>query len=711
MRVTRWLGVAAAAVFGLGTFAAPAAADGPRYTFSAGIQSTTTGSASVAEPIAPGLAGSSPRYRTNFILTITNTGSKPLVLERYSIVNVSATEVLTFDDDLTHYNDPDTEGDDKLPSLTIAANTSESFAPLSDLNTASSSGKLQFRLKFKGHTEVVENGSFKVRRNDTPSGGYRFPAKADDLAPGEFWSVGNTHAKGSPHQGSFPQMYAYDVANSRFDKKLARWTELRPGTLRPYAPGAAHPPSFSDRVGVDPQDDVVKPIQLFGVTNADHLIFGRQIYAMADGTVTACGRDTKDVPLAFPSTGDGNFLVVRHGNGEQAAYFHLMHNSVPKSLCPQRTPVVNDTTGDLPGIPVQEGQYLGRVGRTGSSSRPHLHVEITRPIPFQGDTAIRALPLLFDNIDVHQTSGFDGVNDDPKSTKDDWVRIPSHQPASLGNHSVILPNPCGWSPPIDKNAASFHRLNITQDCFESQRDEMLDRKLQPFAADLSLVGSNEAGSKPRVNMVFARGAGEPHVELYKGVDALQKGFDQHAKNGDSVESLDASAGAYTTQYLLSYRHLKGGVAPTISLGSISEKALRDRIKKEATKNFHLDSVSVFGDDANKLTYAALFGRRTSAGTSFGKPVTRQDLAESVATAATTGYVPTSVDSVATRKPEEVRYVVTYEKLPPGTTVLKGPMKAPQFNAENIKQLKAGKTLRSVTSATIGEVPQFVGVWR
>ncbi len=711
MHVTRGLGAVAAAVFCFGLFAAPAAAGGPQYQFSAGIRSTTTGTASVAEPIAPGLVGKPTRYRTNFILTIKNTATSPLVLERYSIVNVSATEVLTFDDDLTHYDDPNTEEDDELPSLTIAPGKSLSFAPLSDLETASGTGNLEFRLKFKGHAEVVEKGAFKVRKNDTPSGGYRFPAKVDDLAAGEFWSVGNTHAKGSPHQGSFSQMYAYDVGMSRFDKGLGRWTDLRPNRALKNTPPAAHTPNFSDVVGVDPPGNEVQPIQLQGVKNSDYLVWGREVYSMANGTVTACGRDTKDVPLAHPSTGDGNFLVVRHANGEQAAYFHLQYNSVPESLCPTRTPIVNDPTGTTPGVPIREGQFLGRVGRTGSSSGPHLHFEITRPIPYKGDTSIRALPLLFDNIEVHQKAGFDGVNDDPKSKHDDWLRIPSHQPTSLGNDSVILPNPCGWSPPeMGTGVTSFHRLNVSPDCFESQRDEMLDRKLQPMAGDLSLVGSIEPGSKPRVNMIFQPGAGVPHMEVYEGVQNLQKGFDQHTKKGDSVQSLDASAGNYTTQYLLSYRNL-GAVVPTITLGSMTKLALRDRVKKEAAKRFHLNSVSAFTSNSGTMTFAALFGKRTSGGTTFSGLLTGEDLLESVATAGKSGDLPISVDSVAIRSPKEIRYVVTYEKLPPGTTVIKGPMKTAEFTTENAKQVKANRKLQSVTSASLSQDPNYVAIWR
>jgi murein DD-endopeptidase MepM/ murein hydrolase activator NlpD len=77
---------------------------------------------------------------------------------------------------------------------------------------------------------------------------------------------------------------------------------------------------------------------------------GSVVHAMGDGVVTYSG----------PRFGYGNLVEITHGQGYSTRYAHLSAELVK--------------VGDR----VKRGQPIGRVGSTGRSTGPHLHVEVLR---------------------------------------------------------------------------------------------------------------------------------------------------------------------------------------------------------------------------------------------------------------------------------------------------------------------------------------------
>lgn len=75
---------------------------------------------------------------------------------------------------------------------------------------------------------------------------------------------------------------------------------------------------------------------------------GAQVRAIAAGTVI----------YADPFGGYGNFVVIRHQQGVTSHYGHC------------------DTISVTPGQQVRAGQVIARVGNSGSSTGPHLHLEL-----------------------------------------------------------------------------------------------------------------------------------------------------------------------------------------------------------------------------------------------------------------------------------------------------------------------------------------------
>jgi hypothetical protein len=100
---------------------------------------------------------------------------------------------------------------------------------------------------------------------------------------------------------------------------------------------------------------------------ASYVIYGKPIYAVADGVVVAAVGALPDsppgqLPAGLPfDQADGNHVVQSLGNGRFALYAHMQPHSVR----------VRE------GQRVRAGTLLGLVGTSGNSSEPHLHFQVT----------------------------------------------------------------------------------------------------------------------------------------------------------------------------------------------------------------------------------------------------------------------------------------------------------------------------------------------
>jgi len=140
---------------------------------------------------------------------------------------------------------------------------------------------------------------------------------------------------------------------------------------------------------------------------ADYAAFGRPVCVPAAGEVVACTDDQPDMPptpggTSFPDGppgGDrgryvGNYLVIRLSDATHLYLSHLMEDSLTVS----------------PGDRVREGQMVARVGNSGNTSGPHLHVELLdgAPHPSQVLTlqvAQSGLPIGFRGVVCRRADG------------------------------------------------------------------------------------------------------------------------------------------------------------------------------------------------------------------------------------------------------------------------------------------------------------------
>jgi len=229
--------------------------------------------------------------------------------------------------------------------------------------------------------------------NPVTGGAYLFPARADDLRDGEFWQgISGTH---SPAGGGV-QLFGYDMGVVAYDAQSDAWSDLLPG-------GA-------------------------WAKNEDYRVWGKPIYAMADGDVQSSSNDKPTNPnppadLSPPDPVEGNHFYIQHGP-ELVLYAHLQQGTLNKDLLDS-------------GSPVKAGDFLGLAGNSGNSSGPHLHIHgIKATAPWQGPQQ----PITFRDAWVVDRAALSGSN-----AQGPWVKLQGQcLPATL---SLIWPKaqlPLGW---------------------------------------------------------------------------------------------------------------------------------------------------------------------------------------------------------------------------------------------------------------------------
>jgi hypothetical protein len=122
--------------------------------------------------------------------------------------------------------------------------------------------------------------------------------------------------------------------------------------------------------------------------NASWFGYGEDVLAAADGTVTGVKDGiVENVPLSKPAvpitleTVAGNHVIVEHGRGRFALYAHLQPGSLRVKM----------------GDRVRRGQVLARLGNSGNSDAPHLHVHLCDASSALG---CEGLPYAFEQMEV-----------------------------------------------------------------------------------------------------------------------------------------------------------------------------------------------------------------------------------------------------------------------------------------------------------------------
>lgn len=329
---------------------------------------------------------------------------------------------------------------------------------------------IRIAIKYAEYTDpAVLEFPLAYYENTVPGGAFFFPTKQADL-PDASWryQYGTRHTM---DQGSGDQRWGYDIA-------VVRWNGSAWRAVKPSAESSQR----NDQV------------------NSDYLIWGAPLYAMGDGRVVACydGEVDHDPQNDFDDNNPtwtfttGNHLEIDYG-GDRVVLAHNQHGSIPDELCPGDN--LNYHTGL--NIPVRAGQFIGRVGNTGRSTNPHIHLHVYNETAddITGDNrGGRGVPANFRNLrSVADQSTVDNLGQNPSYGQ--------HDGKVLHRHSLFQPNPCGY-PEIADDATERSFTRLTSECYQDVFNVATAKGWVP-----NLVDGYEVSGSSRFNATFRPSTG------------------------------------------------------------------------------------------------------------------------------------------------------------------------------------------------------------
>ena len=210
-----------------------------------------------------------------------------------------------------------------------------------------------------------------ILQQDVLSQNYLLPFKGDEFKPAERLFT-------KDHEGTGPQEEGKDIIMMRYLGNN-NWTNLLENKM--------------------------------GRNNTDFIIYGKAVYAMADGKIVGCWANAPENPrpmlpgdtkagkewyhpkvsaLFIEMPRGGNLLWIEHADGTLALYAHMIPGTITSNLCANQDvffpapldPNQNENMYvNLPAakqVNVVRGQFLGLTGHSGQSSEPHLHIHLER---------------------------------------------------------------------------------------------------------------------------------------------------------------------------------------------------------------------------------------------------------------------------------------------------------------------------------------------
>jgi hypothetical protein len=335
------------------------------------------------------------------------------------------------------------------------------------------------------------------------------PFFANDLPPGRRNYVGK-----KIHSDSGSQKWGYDIGQMHYDSGSKTWTEVKSGT------------------------DWNAP------KNSDYYVYGQPVYATSPGTVIRCWRNAPENPRPFSSalgdsfdedfedrdwlhqqwrnkrmSGAGNHLLVEEADGDWILYAHAQPGTIPGNLCPHNAQLYSaaDQDSEADVAPAQQatiqvGQLLYKVGNSGNSSAPHLHVhqqdEDSNPVQFRFNRGLSS----------EVTSG-------NKADIDDWA---SFKNQGIPSGPVLFWPPTRMGPEYARhgyNASSFQRM------FEHLADS---------GFWLEWIDGYSVGGKAYLNHVWRPAAGAWRAYFLVSSDKYQAEMNRAVADGYSPLQVESS---------------------------------------------------------------------------------------------------------------------------------------------------------------------------
>jgi hypothetical protein len=341
--------------------------------------------------------------------------------------------------------------------------------------------KLVLSFYFKNYLSAV-----KIEKKIKPySKGLALPFKHSDLGSDEFYTGYSMHGGGD-------QVFAYDLGAQGYYNNA--WSDLKPNK------------DWSE--------------------NKNYRIWGKSVYAMADGEVLHFVNDCPNNPKpdgtdeglkkqkedywgSFEYGGSGNHFYIRHGD-VVALYAHMQKGTLTGKFLSK-------------GAQVKKGDLLGKAGNSGNSTGPHTHIHIKTYVSDDGPEDGWFRPLLFNNGYVIGTANYTK----PKSNIN-WSKLQTQGiPGLKGKACFIWPSATHPYCAYPANWGEVCRFGVIESKYQEEFDKVWTCGYYPIWVD-----AYDAGGNTYFNVIFRPSKGVQWVARHNmDGDKYQKEFNAWGKAG------------------------------------------------------------------------------------------------------------------------------------------------------------------------------------
>ena len=356
--------------------------------------------------------------------------------------------------------------------------------------------------------------------------------------------------------------------------------------------------------------------------NANRVIYGKPFYAMRDGTIVNCWRNAPENPRPRKSGDDeaaelwlhperragrigggGNSLFILHDDGTIALYAHSQTGSIPAALCPHNgtllpavrggaSPPENEFGLDMrSSVPaakrarVRAGDFLGRVGNSGQSEGPHIHVHVQKKgasFATNNDDWV-GVPLTFRRgLAQTYTSGTVDI--------DEWT---SFSGKSIPKGTVVI-----WPP--TRLVPEYARHGFDDGLMQRLWTHLTNSGFMPVVLDCYAVGGNVF-----YNMSWRPAAGDFRGYFGQTSDQLQDRADKAKADGLAPVFVESCSSKNGPRYAVVFEKTGGAYRMRHGISTAEHDALLDVAKKEGLAPINVSVVSV----GNTRQYTVLYRKQ------------------------------------------------------------------------------------------------------
>ncbi|PWF43395.1 peptidoglycan DD-metalloendopeptidase family protein [Massilia glaciei] len=590
-------------------------------------------------PLSPKVAGGEASGHLALKITVKNNEPQPVTLKNLIIASIGTPT-------LAAVTIPIMAGANRLR---IAANATASWFFQPDNNISlpmPAPGQIKLSLSADGFPDpVVLIMPLKPHRSPVAGGSYDFPAKAHDFRVGEYWSGrGESHAAA----GDGSQLFAYDMGVIAFDPASKGWNDKLAG-----------------------KD---------GSQNNHYRIWGKPIYAMADGTVIGFKNDMPNntkmgTQAPTPSPVEGNHFWLQHGD-EAVVYAHLQPNSL------------NSKFTKL-GAAIKRGDFLGLAGNSGNSTAPHLHIHaIEATKPWAGP--LRPLPF-------RNTYMIDRTALTPPDAAVKWVKAEDQGFSEMPMAIWPATTAPAWYPP---GWGEVTRNGIPEANYQAEFDRATSSGYRPVWID-----GYEVNGRVYFNAIFHPNDGNAWAARHGMTGAqYQAEFDSRTGQGFHLYQIESYLSGNEVRYASIF--VKSAASARTAYHGLTREQHQQKFDTLTAAGWRPINLSVVSPN-NKLSYAGLYEKR-DVGAFFAKSFLSSIEYQAQFTTNTGAGRKLMYLNAYTHAGAPHFTAIWQEKAP--SVLARHGQNAAQFQEEFNKQLSSGSMTRLLTGYEDNDGHRFGAAW-